>query len=177
MSTSIPAVEPWLRGTHTEVSAPARAVLHALDLTREDVDRWATQLSDAELHAQPFGLPSVAFHLRHILGTVDRLLIYAEGGELTADHIAILKSEADGVQPGQSETASALLERFRAGLDRAAGRIRALAASDLEQFRGVGRKQLPTSVGGALIHVADHTQRHAGQIVTSAKLLLAQRNV
>ena len=31
-----------------------------------------------------------------------------------------------------------------------------LADRDLNQPRGVGRKQLPTSTGGALIHVATH---------------------
>jgi uncharacterized damage-inducible protein DinB len=43
--------------------------------------------------------------------------------------------------------------------------------------RGVGRKQLPTSIGGALIHVADHTQRHVGQVVTTAKVLKARRSI
>jgi len=28
-------------------------------------------------------------------------------------------------------------------------------------------------LGGALIHVADHTQRHVGQLVTTAKLVKA----
>jgi hypothetical protein len=60
-------------------------------------------------------------------------------------------------------------------LKNAADRIRALASTDLGAFRGVGRKQLPTSVGGALIHVADHTQRHVGQVVTTAKVLNALR--
>jgi uncharacterized damage-inducible protein DinB len=31
-------------------------------------------------------------------------------------------------------------------------------------------------MGGALIHVADHTQRHTGQVVTTAKVLKAMRN-
>jgi uncharacterized damage-inducible protein DinB len=40
----------------------------------------------------------------------------------------------------------------------------------------VGRKQVPTTIGGALIHVADHTQRHTGQVVTTAKVLKALRS-
>jgi uncharacterized damage-inducible protein DinB len=51
-----------------------------------------------------------------------------------------------------------------------------LAAADFDTPRGVGRKQLPTSIGGALIHVADHTQRHVGQVVTTAKVLKALRS-
>jgi len=34
---------------------------------------------------------------------------------------------------------------------------------------------LPTTVGGLLVHVADHTQRHVGQAVTTAKVITAQR--
>jgi len=34
---------------------------------------------------------------------------------------------------------------------------------------------LPTTVGGLLVHVADHTQRHVGQAVTTAKIVVAQR--
>jgi uncharacterized damage-inducible protein DinB len=55
----------------------------------------------------------------------------------------------------------------------AAERVRALATADFDTFRGVGRKELPTSIGGALIHVADHTQRHVGQVVTTTKVLRA----
>ena len=45
----------------------------------------------------------------------------------------------------------------------------------LDAFRGVGKKQLPTSVGGLLVHVADHTQRHVGQAVITAKVLVSER--
>ena len=64
---------------------------------------------------------------------------------------------------------------MEASFGNAAERVRVLAAANLETARGVGRKQLPTSVGGALIHVADHTQRHVGQVVTTAKALKALR--
>jgi len=32
-------------------------------------------------------------------------------------------------------------------------------------------------VGGLLVHVADHTSRHVGQVVTTAKLAVASRGV
>jgi len=53
--------------------------------------------------------------------------------------------------------------------------VRALAGVDLEQARKVGKKELPTSVGGLLVHCADHTSRHVGQVVTTAKLVRDQR--
>ena len=173
MSTSpvtTPSVEPWLRGTYTEVPAVGRAVLHALDLAFEDIRKWTEGLSDLEAHAQPLGLPSVAFHLRHIGRSVDRILSYAEGNQLTPEQLSALKAEQTGEEP-----LAELLAEVERSLTNASLRIRRLAVEDLEVFRGVGRKQLPTSAGGALVHVADHTQRHTGQVVTTSKVLKALR--
>ena len=165
-------VEPWLRGTYSEVPAVGRAVLHAFDLALDDLTKWTEGLTDAEVHTKPLGLPSVAFHLRHIARSIDRLLTYAEGGELTADQLAMLKSEQTG-----DESLAELLGEVEASFSNAEARVRTLATADLNLFRGVGRKQLPTSIGGALVHVADHTQRHVGQIVTTAKVLKAARGI
>jgi uncharacterized damage-inducible protein DinB len=162
--------EPWLRGTHTEVPAVGRAVLHALDLAWDDLNKWTEGLSDAEVHAKPLGLPSVAFHLRHIARSVDRLLSYAEDKQLTQEQLAALKAEQAGDEP-----LTTLLAEVDAAFKLADGRVRTLAASDFDTPRSVGRKLLPTSIGGALVHVADHTQRHTGQVVTTAKVLRATR--
>src|SRR5690349_12440248 len=66
--------EPWLRGTLTNVPAVVRAVLHAQELAREDVERWTEDLTEAELNARELGLPSVGQQVRHISRSVDRLL-------------------------------------------------------------------------------------------------------
>jgi uncharacterized damage-inducible protein DinB len=174
MSTSPvpqPYVEPWLRGTHGDVPAVGRAVLHALDLALEDLTKWTEKLTDAEAHSAPLGLTSVAFHLRHIARSVDRILSYAEGKQLSAEQLTALKAEQSG-----GETLAELLAEVEASLRNAAERVRVLATADFDAVRSVGRKLLPTSVGGALIHVADHTQRHVGQVVTTAKVLKALRS-
>jgi uncharacterized damage-inducible protein DinB len=172
MSTSpAPYVEPWLRGTHAEVSSIGRGVLHAFDLALDDLTKWTEGLTDLEVHARPHGLPAIAFHLRHLARSTDRLLTYAEGGQLSADQLARMKVEQTG-----SETLAELLAEVEASFSNAADRVRVLATADLNTFRGVGRKQLPTSIGGALVHVADHTQRHIGQIVTTAKVIKALRS-
>jgi uncharacterized damage-inducible protein DinB len=169
-AASAPYVEPWLRGTHAEVPAVGRAVLHAFDLALDDITKWTDGLTDIESHAQPLGLTSIAFHLRHIARSADRLLTYAEGRQLSADQLALLKGEQTG-----SETLAELRAEVEASFSNAAERVIALATADLNTFRGVGRKNLPTSIGGALVHVADHTQRHVGQVVTTAKVLKAMR--
>src|SRR5580704_12697020 len=163
--------EPWLSGTHADVPAAGRAVLHALDLSLDDLTKWTAGLTDSEIHSQPLGLTSVAFHLRHIARSADRILTYAEGGQLSAEQLTALKAEQGG-----EETLAELLAEVETSFSNAAERIRVLATADFDTFRGVGRKQLPTSIGGALVHVADHTQRHVGQVVTTAKVLRALRS-
>jgi len=162
--------EPWLRGTLTDLPAVHRAVIHALELAREDIEKWCGNLSDAELNAQVPGIAPVAFHLRHIAGSMDRLLTYAEGSRLTPEQIAAMKSELDGTARG-----SEIFAALRAAFERSAQRIRKLSGVDVEATRTVGGKQLPSSVGGLLVHVADHTQRHVGQAITTAKMVRAGR--
>ena len=163
--------EPWLRGTHTELPAVIRAVVHALELAGDNVTRSCAALSIEELHARPAGIASVAFHLRHIVRSLDRLLTYAEGRQLNADQLAGLKTELDtDATPGE------VVAEFRKGIESALERVRACARADLEQPRTVGRKALPTTVGGLLVHCADHTQRHTGQAVTTAKIVTARRS-
>jgi uncharacterized damage-inducible protein DinB len=161
--------EPWLRGTLQEVPAVQRAVLHALELAEEDLRRWCGSLSDEQVNARPGGLPSVAFHLRHIARSLDRLLTYAEGRDLSELQLARLKTEIDS-----GATRDALFLELSSALTNSMTRVRALDVSVFEQIRVVGRKQLPTTVAGLLVHVADHTQRHVGQAVTTAKIVLTR---
>ena len=174
MSTSAsPYTEPWLRGSHTDVPAAGRAVLHALELALDDLTKWTAGLTDAEIHSEPFGLTPIAFQLRHIAGSVDRILTYAEGNQLSSEQLAVLKAEQGN--DGDNATLSELLAQVEASFSNAAKRIRVLAKADLNAQRGVGRNQLPTSLGGAMIHVADHTMRHVGLVIATAKTLKALR--
>ncbi|HWG21266.1 MAG TPA: DinB family protein [Terracidiphilus sp.] len=167
---SAPYTEPWLRGTHTDVPAVGRAVLHALELALDDIRKWTEGLGDAEVHAQPLGLPAISFHVKHIARSVDRILTYAEGGQLSADQLAAMKGEQAG-----AETLAEMMGEVEASFRNAAERVRTLARGNFDEARSAGRRQLPASMGGALIHVADHTQRHTGQVVTTAKAVKALR--
>jgi uncharacterized damage-inducible protein DinB len=162
--------EPWLRGTIPEVPAVQRAVLHALELAKEDLERWCDGLTDEELNARPSGIAPVAFHIRHIARSIDRLLTYAEGNQLSAEQISLLKSEMEP-SGSRNELMAGLVVAFA----KSGKRIRAFSPAQLEEERRVGKKELPTSVGGLLVHVADHTQRHVGQAITTAKIVVAQR--
>lgn len=161
-----------MRGTHGDVPAVLRAVIHALELASEDVERWCTHLTNEEWNLRVHDMASAAFHVRHIARSLDRLLTYAEGNQLSARQLELMKSELE-----QQAKGSEILHEFQAALADAEKRIRAFADVDLEAARTLGRKALPTSVGGLLVHVADHTSRHVGQLVTTAKLAIASRGV
>ncbi len=162
-------VEPWLRGTLMEVDAVRRQVLHALEFTGEDVERWCSGLSDEEMEARPFGVASVGFHLRHIARSLDRLLTYAEGRGLSEAQMEALGREMEG------SSAAGVLAEVREGLEVARRRVLEIGPERFEEARGVGRALLPSSVGGLLVHCAEHTQRHIGQAVTTAKVVVGMR--
>ena len=163
-------VEPWLRGTLGELDPLRRGVLHALQLASEDAGRWCVGLSDAEMEARPFGLPSVGFQMRHMVRSLDRLLTYAEGRPLSEGQLSALDAEMVAAVSWES-----LFVEFEGGLRVAGDRVLAFSPASYSEVRGVGRKMLPTTVGGLLVHCAEHTQRHAGQMVTTAKVVIGMR--
>ena len=160
--------EPWLRGTLTNIAPVQRAVLHALELAKEDIQRWCGDLTDEQVNARPGGLAPVAFHIRHIARSSDRLLTYAEGGSLTPEQITVMKAE---LEPGA--TRREVFDELDAALERSAARVEAFSVESLSTPRGVGRQQMPTTVAGLLVHVADHAQRHVGQAIVTAKIAKA----
>ncbi len=170
MTTS--KVEPWLRGTLMELDPLRRGVVHALWLASEDVTRWSESLSDAEMETRPFGLPSVGFQMRHMVRSLDRLLTYAEGRQLNEEQMSALTTEMVA-----GESREAVLAEFEGGMRLAESRVVAFSPGSQTEARGVGRKILPTTVGGLLVHCAEHTQRHAGQMVTTAKVVMGLRDV
>jgi hypothetical protein len=102
-----------------EVPAVARAVLHALQLAEEDLRQWCGNLSDVQLNARPAGVAPVAFHIRHLARSLDRLLTYAEGVSLREEQLANLQTELD---PGA--TRDDLFHELNAALATGAARVR-----------------------------------------------------
>jgi uncharacterized damage-inducible protein DinB len=150
-----------------------RAVIHALELAQEDITAWCSDLTEELLRATVCGLPSVTFQIHHIAGSVDRLLTYAEGAQLSAEQLEALHDEMTAFT-----SRTRLFEDFSATLSAGVTRVQKLGANIalLEQSRAVGRKYLPTTVGGLLVHVADHTQRHVGQTIATVKIIRGQRS-
>jgi uncharacterized damage-inducible protein DinB len=163
--------EPWLRGTLSDLPVVQRALLHSLEMAQEDTARWCRRLDDdRELHARPFHLPSVAFQLRHIARSLDRFCSYAEGTPHSPEQFAALASEMDA-----SGNRASIFGELDQSLKKTRHRLDAIVRRPLDLPLSIGRKGLPTTLGGLLIHAAEHTQRHVGQAITTAKVIVAQR--
>jgi hypothetical protein len=161
--------EVWLRGPIPGVDPYLMPAAHALLQASEDLARAARDLTVAELWLMPGGAASVGFHLKHIAGSIDRLLTYARGAPLSDAQRATLAAEKNvGDPPTDANSLVALAQNAIAG---AIDTLRATPRASLLEARGVGRAALPSNVLGLLVHVAEHTQRHTGQIITTAKIV------
>jgi len=160
--------EPWLRGALPGVDTFVAPLLYSFQMAREDLAKYTAGLTIEQIWTTPHGFGSVGFHLRHIAGSTDRLMTYVRGGLLSSDQMAALKAEKEP---------SATREELLAGIDHAFASAesvaRTLDPARLTEPRGVGRKQLPTTVIGLLVHIAEHAQRHVGQAISAAKLARA----
>lgn len=162
--------EPWLRGPLEGVNPSVAPTLYAFAQAREDIAHWTGGLNDARIWARPHGLASVGFQLCHIAGSVDRLTTYLRGEQLTTEQLEAVRHEADDRQPSPRPGREALLEKVNMALDASERAIRALDSPQYHQPRSVGRRRLPTTVIGLVVHLAEHTQRHVGQLIVTSKL-------
>jgi uncharacterized damage-inducible protein DinB len=161
--------EAWLRGPLEGVSPMFMPAGHALVQACEDIDRAVAGLTVEELWVKPGGAASLGFHLRHIAGSTDRLLTYARGEHLTeTQRQAVVLEQQPGSPPADAAT---LVREAQAAIERALAVIRTVPEGSLFDPRGIGRAGLPTTVFGLLCHIAEHTQRHTGQAITTAKIV------
>jgi uncharacterized damage-inducible protein DinB len=160
--------EVWLRGPVPRVDPLLMPAAHALLQTMEDAQAAAADLSVDELWRPAGTAAPVGFHLKHLAGATDRLLTYARGERLSeAQRAALADEKSPGTPPADAAT---LLATLRAAIDAAIDQLRATPASMLHEPRQVGRSAAST-VLGLLFHAAEHAQRHAGQIVTTVRVL------
>ena len=160
--------EVWLRGPVEGVPALLQPVAHALLQAREDVGALVTDLPAERLWDRPGGAASAGFHLQHLAGVLDRMLTYARGEALSEAQFAAL--DAKGA-PDAALTPAALADAFGQRVEAALDQLRATDPDTLAEPRGVGRKGLPSTVIGTLVHAAEHTQRHVGQLLVTVRVV------
>ncbi len=168
-------MEAWLRGPVDGVAPLLQPVAHMLLHAKEDASQALEGLTAAEIWARPGGGASVGFHVRHLIGALDRIFTYARGEALSAGQMAVLASEAEpGTPPAD---AAVLLAELDAAVARALDQVRSAGPGSLLEPRGVGRRQLPSTVLGLLVHGGEHSARHAGQALTLARVVQATGRV
>ncbi len=160
--------EPWLRGPIPGISPLLAPVLASFRHATEDLDRWTDGLTVSQIWSAPGGAGPIGFHLRHLAGSTDRLITYLQGKDLIPAQMATLQAESE---PGAGR------DELLAGVDRAFAAaeavVRSLDPAQLAEPRTVGRKRLPTTVIGLLTHIAEHTQRHVGEVIVTARMVRA----
>ena len=160
------APEAWLRGPLPGIDAVLMPAAHALVQARDDITAALVNAQAEELWATPGGAASAGFHLRHLAGSLDRLLTYARGERLSPGQLAALAREGDRGATGQE------LERaVLTAIDRALEQLRRTPPGTLGDIRPVGRAGLPATVLGLLVHAAEHASRHTGQFLTTLKIV------
>lgn len=164
---SIPEV--WLRGPMPGIQPYLQPAAHTLQQVREDIVSAVHGLSHAQLWKRPGGAAAIGFHLQHLPGSLDRLLTYSRGASLSEEQLAALAAERTVYEerPGLEP----LLARLTDGIDRALDYLKRVPAETLLLHRDVGRKRLPSTTLGLIFHAAEHSARHAGQIVTLASVV------
>lgn len=159
--------EVWLRGPVAGIPALLQPAAHALLQAREEINAFMTGFPDELLWEKPAGAASPGFHLRHLTGVLDRLFTYAKNEMLNDDQLQYLRNE--GIP--SAVTTKELVEIFNSQVDKAVSQLSVTDEKTLTEFRGVGRKQIPSTVQGLLFHAAEHTQRHTGQLLVTVKIL------
>ena len=160
------APEVWLRGQLPDYPSELTPVAHSLLQAREDIERAAATATVEELWRRPGHAASAGYHLRHLAGSLDRLLTYARGEALSDAQRRALAEEA---APGAP--ASVLVPAALAQIDLALDQVRCTPVKTLGEGREVGRAKLPSTVLGLLYHAAEHTARHVGQLITTLKVV------
>ena len=159
-------LEVWQRGPLPDVIPILQPVAHALLQAREEINDYMESYPIEKLWMRPAGMASVGFHLQHLSGVLDRVFTYAKSQPLSEFQFQQLAEEGNDSISGYS--VSDLVERFNSQVDTAMEQLRANDGKDLTAYRGIGRAGLPSTVIGLLVHAAEHTMRHVGQLMVTA---------
>ena len=165
--------EVWLRGPVDGIILVLQPVAHALLQAQEEIHELMKDFPDALLWIRPAQAASAGFHLQHISGVLDRLFSYATGNALSNEQLVALKAE--GIDDGTGVTSVQLVRTIDERIDQSIQQLKQLSYEDCLQPRGVGRAQIPSTVLGLLVHSAEHTMRHLGQLLVTVKVIKAQQ--
>jgi uncharacterized damage-inducible protein DinB len=161
--------EAWMRGPIEGIDAMLMPVAHALVQARDELQQIVSHVPADQVWSRPGGAASIGFHVRHLGAALDRLFTYARGESLSDVQKAALRAEGEAGEP--PARLADLVGDATAHIDRALDQLRHTTRDQLLDYRGIGRAQLPSNVLGLLFHAAEHSTRHTGQLITTARIL------
>lgn len=167
-------LEVWQRGPVENIPGLLQPVAHALLQAREEVNEIMGEFPEKLLWQRPGGVASPAFHLQHLTGVLNRLFTYAKQAPLTEEQLHALSIE--GKESDTTSTMAQLIDNFDKEVDRALEELSKVNQETLLEARGVGRKQIPTTLIGLYVHAAEHTMRHIGQLLVTARIIKSTNN-
>lgn len=162
--------EAWQRGPVPGVPPELQPAAHAILHAREDLDSALPNIPPERVWAAPGGVASIGFHLLHLAGSTHRLLTYARADALTKEQWDWLELEK---APQPAWSLDVLMRHVHEALDAALAQIRSTDPATLNEPRYIGRARIEVTLRGLLFHSGEHAARHAGQVITTAKLLQA----
>jgi len=162
-------LEVWQRGPLPDIIPVLQPVAHALLQAREEINEYMFEFPVDLLWIRPAGMASTGFHLQHLSGVLDRVFTYARNEKLNDFQFEQLAEE--GKDSGSGYTVKDLVDRFNNQVDMALAQIKQTDESTLADFRGIGRAGLPSTVIGLLMHAAEHTMRHVGQLMVTVAVV------
>jgi len=161
-------MEVWMQGPIASIPAILQPVAHALLQVDEDVQNLIKEDLQAYLWIKPFEMASIAFHIQHIAGVVDRMVTYSKEESLTEDQFEYLKTE--GIQ-NSNLNVELLKNQLTLVIQDTLNYLKTINPDSLTEERYLGRKRIPTTQIGLLFHAAEHAQRHYGQLLVTSKVI------
>lgn len=165
--------EAWLRQQSQHITAELWPVAAMIIAATEDIVAATTDLRSDEFWMSVGGAATIGFHIFHLANATDRLLTYAEGQALTSEQRDLLVRER--ALESSPIPSKALLEHFTLVMNAALVRLEGITPQILAEPRTLGRAKLPTTMRGLVFHTGEHAARHAGQVVTTAKIICGLR--
>ena len=169
--SATPLPEVWQRGSVSGYEPLLMPVVHALIQVREDLESLVPVIPAQNVWLWPGGAASIGFHVRHTGGALDRLFTYVRGELLTDAQRTALREEGTAGDPPAS--LDAVVTDVGKIIDRALKQLADTSKESLLDERKLGRAGLPTTVLGLLFHAAEHSTRHVGQAITTARIVRA----
>lgn len=167
------ATAVWQRGPVPGFAAEMQPAVHALLDVIEELENEAAGLTHEQLWARPGGVASVGFHVVHVAGSTDRLIAYALGNPLSEEQREYLRNESHERDP--SVTAAALVAQSADSIRASLAQLNRVAPGSYQEIRYVGRARLESTAWGLVFHAAEHASRHAGQMVTTSRIVRGEQ--